>query len=279
MFSELDFLTVMEMENASNCYDFTRNYQNIEIPTSAAPSDDTFLNNISPDFTPVSELLSFTDSLPTPSISLFPPTPELSPANSHLNYFSSTYSPDWSNSISSFSAEIFASEEALFPNVVESIPKAIPECKSMSDFMDILGNPELCDAFKSIISNPQALDLLKKILANEPMSTSADYSTTTQANGSLEPRKRKITKLHICPTCSRQFTRRYNLETHILTHIPNRPRPFTCEECNKSFVRIHDLNRHKEIHSTNIGLYVCPDVACGRAFTRKDALRRHVSAK
>ncbi|RPD63243.1 hypothetical protein L226DRAFT_518000 [Lentinus tigrinus ALCF2SS1-7] len=49
-----------------------------------------------------------------------------------------------------------------------------------------------------------------------------------------------------CPTCPRAFARAYNLKTHIQTHDPNRLKPYAChhKSCGRSFSRKHDLTRH-----------------------------------
>lgn len=52
-------------------------------------------------------------------------------------------------------------------------------------------------------------------------------------------------------------------------------RPHVCESCGLSFVRGHDLKRHKDTHS-NAKPHVCD---CGKSFTRKDALKRHIFLK
>ncbi|KAK7039770.1 hypothetical protein R3P38DRAFT_2514509 [Favolaschia claudopus] len=52
---------------------------------------------------------------------------------------------------------------------------------------------------------------------------------------------------------------------------PNRE--FQCDLCPLSFDRQHDLKRHVETHSGEKP-YLC-DRGCGKAFTRKDALKRH----
>ena len=53
------------------------------------------------------------------------------------------------------------------------------------------------------------------------------------------------------------------------------PRPHVCGICQAAFQRNHDLKRHKDVHS-DTKPYVCQ---CGRAFTRKDALKRHIFLK
>ncbi|KAF7336382.1 hypothetical protein MVEN_02186800 [Mycena venus] len=50
-------------------------------------------------------------------------------------------------------------------------------------------------------------------------------------------------------------------------------REFPCDLCPLSFDRHHDLKRHIETHSGEKP-YLC-DRGCGKAFTRKDALKRH----
>lgn len=49
-----------------------------------------------------------------------------------------------------------------------------------------------------------------------------------------------------CPTCPRAFARAFNLKTHIQTHDPNRAKPYACHHktCGRSFSRKHDLTRH-----------------------------------
>lgn len=49
------------------------------------------------------------------------------------------------------------------------------------------------------------------------------------------------------------FARAYNLKTHIQTHDPNRLKPYAChhKSCGRSFSRKHDLTRHMvSIHRT-----------------------------
>ncbi|KAJ8456028.1 hypothetical protein ONZ45_g18828 [Pleurotus djamor] len=49
-----------------------------------------------------------------------------------------------------------------------------------------------------------------------------------------------------CTVCSRAFARAFNLKTHMATHDPNRQKPFVCRHrsCGRSFSRKHDLGRH-----------------------------------
>ncbi|KAJ3225773.1 hypothetical protein HK099_006273 [Clydaea vesicula] len=59
-------------------------------------------------------------------------------------------------------------------------------------------------------------------------------------------------KSFVCPTCSKTFSRNWNLKTHLDTHIPKdkRNRPCIClhKGCEKRFIRSHDLVRHQITH-------------------------------
>lgn len=69
--------------------------------------------------------------------------------------------------------------------------------------------------------------------------------------------------------CGKKFTRRYNVRSHIQTHLSDRP--FGCSYCPKKFVRQHDLNRHIKGH---LEARHC-QCSCGKEFTRLDAMRKH----
>jgi hypothetical protein len=112
-----------------------------------------------------------------------------------------------------------------------------------------------------------------------------------------------------CHLCERAFARAYNLNTHLATHDPDpaKSKPFPCPypsckaDGGRSFSRKHDLQRHVASTHENepvpeddedvdengtrvsilakLGLgtpgrkFRCED--CGRAFVRRDALKRH----
>lgn len=69
--------------------------------------------------------------------------------------------------------------------------------------------------------------------------------------------------------CGKFFRRRYNVRSHIQTHLCDRP--YACDVCPATFVRPHDLRRHMKCHAT-VKPHICP---CGQSFTRHDALSRH----
>lgn len=70
--------------------------------------------------------------------------------------------------------------------------------------------------------------------------------------------------------CGKLFKRRYNIRSHIQTHLEDRPFKCDFEGCLKAFVRNHDLIRHKKTHTQK--LFVC---VCGKRFGREDALLTH----
>lgn len=78
-------------------------------------------------------------------------------------------------------------------------------------------------------------------------------------------------KIYTCTykNCGKKFTRRYNVRSHIQTHLSDRP--FACAYCPKRFVRQHDLNRHVKGH-LEARHCRCP---CGKEFVRLDALKKH----
>ena len=71
------------------------------------------------------------------------------------------------------------------------------------------------------------------------------------------------------PQCGKKFGRKYNIQSHIQTHLSDRP--YRCGLCSAAFVRHHDLRRHEKIHAGDKP-FVC---ACSKGFARQDALTRH----
>lgn len=71
--------------------------------------------------------------------------------------------------------------------------------------------------------------------------------------------------------CGKKFTRRYNVRSHIQTHLSDRP--FSCSYCPKSFVRQHDLNRHVKSHLVSKHCRC----KCGREFTRVEGYKKHLT--
>jgi hypothetical protein len=91
--------------------------------------------------------------------------------------------------------------------------------------------------------------------------------------------KRRLSKGHyLCPIagCSSTFTRKFNMQGHVRSHM--RTKPFRCDkpDCDKSFARSYDRNRHVKLHD-HVKAHKCK--YCSQAFARPDALSRHVERK
>ncbi|QLQ82369.1 hypothetical protein HG537_0H01310 [Torulaspora globosa] len=98
---------------------------------------------------------------------------------------------------------------------------------------------------------------------------------TTLPRGSIDRYVKELPdRLFECmyPNCDKIFKRRYNIRSHIQTHLEDRPYVCDFEGCDKAFVRNHDLVRHKKSHAEKS--YACP---CGKKFNREDALIVHRS--
>jgi hypothetical protein len=82
------------------------------------------------------------------------------------------------------------------------------------------------------------------------------HKSTAEVTESHDPRRR-----FKCSYCPRSFARAYNLKTHLATHDPNRAKPHVCSHtgCGRSFSRKHDLGRHlfsihREGQGTSVGV-------------------------
>ncbi|KAI0762681.1 hypothetical protein C8Q74DRAFT_1371683 [Fomes fomentarius] len=86
-----------------------------------------------------------------------------------------------------------------------------------------------------------------------PQLSAMSHPSIGSHHPSLSVQRTKMENMHEdpkrkyqCPTCPRAFARAYNLKTHIQTHDPNRLKPYAChhKSCGRSFSRKHDLTRH-----------------------------------
>lgn len=98
-----------------------------------------------------------------------------------------------------------------------------------------------------------------------------------------KPRVQKPPATFHCHLCPKKFTRAFNLRSHLRTHTDERP--FACSVCNRSFPRRHDCKTHEALHS-GIKEFVCiwklesgKEIGCGRRFSRKTAILRHLRSE
>ncbi|CAE6462284.1 unnamed protein product [Rhizoctonia solani] len=74
----------------------------------------------------------------------------------------------------------------------------------------------------------------------------ADHAYDHPGSGNESPEQADPRRKYQCPQCPRAFARQFNLKTHMATHDPNRTKPHVCHHtgCGRSFSRKHDLGRH-----------------------------------
>ncbi|KAF5869897.1 putative transcriptional regulator prz1 protein [Botrytis fragariae] len=115
-------------------------------------------------------------------------------------------------------------------------------------------------------------------MSPQPMSNSETVPGSTAARRRGDP--------HSCNVCSKTFTRGTTLREHERSHTNERP--CICSTCRKGFSRRKDCRRHELLHA-NAKKFYCAghnpprvfktaedkDSACGRSFTRMDALKAH----
>nr|CAD7453897.1 unnamed protein product [Timema tahoe] len=75
-----------------------------------------------------------------------------------------------------------------------------------------------------------------------------------------------------CPHCFKGFSRRKHMIEHTVTHGGEKMFDYKCPECNKSFNNRSNLRRHRLIHSGDKP-FKCHD--CGKAFNRSSHLKEH----
>ncbi|KAI1121431.1 putative zinc finger protein [Nemania abortiva] len=82
-----------------------------------------------------------------------------------------------------------------------------------------------------------------------------------------------------CPHCHIVYKKRYNLQSHLRTHVTEQSH--VCDFCGKAFARSSDHTRHLKTH-TGVKEHVCHGFlangnpwGCGKSFARAETLRKH----
>lgn len=96
------------------------------------------------------------------------------------------------------------------------------------------------------------------------------------------PRKKGPKRDLTCEHCSKTFTKKYNLDSHLKTH--SNERQFSCSVCGRAFARNNDRWRHMSSHEE--GAFKCEghlkdgtQWGCGKSFARADILSSHHKSK
>nr|KAJ3421998.1 hypothetical protein HK105_001589 [Polyrhizophydium stewartii] len=76
-----------------------------------------------------------------------------------------------------------------------------------------------------------------------------------------------------CTMCDRAFTRKYNLDAHLLVHQNIKPYKCMHSGCTEAFVRKYDLKRHDRTIHERRSFARCPH--CSLVLARSDSFRKH----
>ncbi|KAF7532343.1 hypothetical protein G7054_g8019 [Neopestalotiopsis clavispora] len=120
-------------------------------------------------------------------------------------------------------------------------------------------------------------------MIDDPITTGVE-GDASEAESEVEPQyqswlKRARQTEFQCPHCNAVYNKRYNLQSHLLSHESQRSH--VCLICLAGFARPNDLKRHMNTH-TGDRSFVCRGFlrngqswGCGRSFARADTLNKH----
>ncbi|KAK3754002.1 hypothetical protein QZH41_009258 [Actinostola sp. cb2023] len=87
----------------------------------------------------------------------------------------------------------------------------------------------------------------------------------------LESHRANETHIHTCDRCSKVFHSQVYLKRHKAVHVEERN--FACDICHKTYTSLANCRAHKRSVHAVVKKHVCDE--CGKAFARKDKLKRH----
>lgn len=102
------------------------------------------------------------------------------------------------------------------------------------------------DATNAMIETPNTSDISRRPIATYD-STLELGDTARPPAGATEKRLQKHPASFQCTSCTKRFTREYNLRAHLRTH-DGEP-PFLCTTCGKAFAFQDDRKRHEALHN------------------------------
>jgi len=160
----------------------------------------------------------------------------------------------------------------------ESEPKESDEhVKEHEDSLH-LGKTFPCTMCERIFPNHSSMNQHIKLLHSKGEKKSSFLCTFETCSKSFSTKQHL--KSHICvhtgikpyncDKCSKSFSSKHQLKIHI--HVHTGVKPYKCDSCQKTFATKQHLQTHKTIHS-GIRSYKCDK--CPKAFTRKQHLKTH----
>uniref|UniRef100_M4B573 C2H2-type domain-containing protein n=1 Tax=Hyaloperonospora arabidopsidis (strain Emoy2) TaxID=559515 RepID=M4B573_HYAAE len=98
----------------------------------------------------------------------------------------------------------------------------------------------------------------------------------SHSSGSNESLPRFFGSCFQCSECPRQFTRRYALQEHLVTHTGEKAYRCPARGCGKCFTTTSNLARHRRLHGDELQPLACPVPSCSKTFTTAHKLQRHM---
>lgn len=130
---------------------------------------------------------------------------------------------------------------------------------------------------KTATKATKAAKAVKPASPSASASASASPSSSTTGNGNGAS-----TRSFVCPDplCGKTFSRKSNLDSHLVTHSTSRPH--LCVTCGKAFARLSDRTRHEATTHARTRTFQCrgtkkdgTEWGCGHFYSRADGLRKH----
>lgn len=111
--------------------------------------------------------------------------------------------------------------------------------------------------------------------------TAESSSESDSGSRPVAKKKKRVTKNHECPTCSKLFEKPSKLARHVQTHDVNK-KPYACEfpKCFQRFATDASLKRHGILHSgmtikvQEEKIHAC--IVCNKQFQVQEALASHM---
>jgi hypothetical protein len=178
----------------------------------------------------------------------------------------------------------FATEAQLAKHLRETHPSATDQHnlfpteeevnESRRDYvLDMSSGPEETHSFVEPDLNPDPTHESEAQEANKEK----------QAQPSRSAKRTKTRQVFECSHCRKQFTKRYNWQSHLNIHGPTQA--LVCDICGTTCARDSDLSRHMRKHTAEKA-FTCSGVlengqawGCGQSFVRPDILSSHHKSK